>query len=443
MANFYGTSGADVLTGGSTDDTLTAYAGNDTLIGGAGNDFLKGGVGADSMVGGAGNDLYLVDDLGDIVVESLVGDGTDGVISSISYTLGQYVENLTLSASNTIGTGNGLNNNLVGTNGGSETLIGGAGNDYLSGGAGADSMEGGIGDDVYYVENVGDIVTELSGEGTDTVFTTISYTLTANVDNLTLQAAGGNISGTGNGLNNTIKGNSGNNTLTGDAGNDFLSGGLGADTMIGGVGSDTYRVDNVGDVITELSNEGSDIVQSSVSYVLGANVENLVLLGGSGNISGTGNSINNTLVGNSGSNVLIGGAGNDLMLGGTGNDTYYWGLGEGQDTLIDSDATVGNSDILSVYAGVARDQLWFKHVNNNLEVSIIGTTNKMTVSNWYSGSNNYVEQITTATGDLLSSSNVEALVAAMAAFSSHPAGATTLTPAEHTALDSVIAASWV
>lgn len=442
MANFYGTSGADVLTGGSTDDTLTAYAGNDALIGGEGNDFLKGGFGADTMVGGVGNDLYLVDDVGDIVVE-LIGKGTDSVISSISYTLGVNVENLTLNATGIVGVGNELNNNLVGTNNGSETLIGGAGNDYLSGGAGADSMEGGAGDDVYYVENVGDIVTELSGDGTDIVFSTINYTLTANVENLTLQAAGGNISGTGNALNNTIMGNSGNNTLTGDAGNDFLFGGLGADTMIGGVGGDTYRVDNVGDVVTELSNEGSDIVQSSISYVLGANVESLVLLGGSGNINGTGNSINNTIVGNSGSNVLIGGAGNDLILGGAGNDIYYWGLGDGQDTIIDSDAAVGNTDILNVYAGVARDQLWFKHVGNNLEVSIIGTADKVTINNWYSGSNNYVEQIKTATGDVLSSSNVENLVAAMAVFSLRPAGDTTLTPAEHTALDSVIAASWV
>ena len=441
MANFYGTSGADFLTGGSTDDTLTAYAGNDTLIGGEGNDFLKGGFGADTMLGGAGNDLYLVDDVGDIVVE-LIGKGTDSVISSISYTLGENVENLTLNATGIVGVGNELNNNLVGTNNGSETLISGAGNDYLSGGAGADSMEGGAGDDVYYVENVGDIVTELSGDGTDIVFSTINYTLTANVENLTLQAAGGNISGTGNALNNTIMGNSGNNTLTGDAGNDFLFGGLGADTMIGGVGGDTYRVDNVGDVVTELSNEGSDIVQSSISYVLGANVESLVLLGGSGNINGTGNSINNTIVGNSGSNVLIGGAGNDLILGGAGNDIYYWGLGEGADTIIDSDATVGNTDILTVYSGVARDQLWFKHVGNNLEVSIIGTADKVTINNWYSGSNNYVEQIKTATGDVLSSSNVENLVAAMAVFSLRPAGDTTLTPAEHTALDSVIAASW-
>lgn len=442
MANFYGTSGADVLTGGSTDDTLTAYAGNDTLIGGAGNDFLKGGFGADSMVGGAGNDLYLVDDVGDIVLE-LIGEGTDSVISSISYTLGANVENLTLNATGIVGVGNELNNNLVGTNNGSETLIGGAGNDYLSGGMGADSMEGGTGDDIYYVENAGDVVQELLNEGTDTVFTTINYTLTANVEKLTLQAAGGNISGTGNALNNTITGNSGDNTLTGDAGNDFLIGGLGADTMIGGVGADLYRVDNVGDVVTELSNEGSDIVQSSISYVLGANVESLVLLGGSGNINGTGNSINNTLVGNSGNNVLIGGAGIDLILGGAGNDTYYWGLGDGQDTIIDSDAAVGNTDILNVYAGVARDQLWFKHVGNNLEVSIIGTADKVTINNWYSGSNNYVEQIKTATGDVLSSSNVENLVAAMAVFSSRPAGATTLTPAELTALDSVIAASWV
>ncbi|HEY9605234.1 MAG TPA: hypothetical protein V6C85_26750, partial [Allocoleopsis sp.] len=260
------------------------------------------------------------------------------------------------------------NDSLYGL-GGNDTLIGYGGNDYLDGGTGNDSMRGGRGNDTYIVDSIFDIVNESSGQGIDTVKASVSYTLGSNIENLTLTGSSA-INGTGNSLNNVITGNSGNNTLNGGAGNDTLDGGagndsllggdgndslvggVGADTMNGGDGNDTYIVDNVGDVVTENSNDpsgGVDTVLSSVSYSLapgttsgqqGYGIENLTLTG-SGNLNGTGNGNNNTITGNSGNNTLDGGAGNDSLLGGNGNDSLIGGVGadtmnggDGNDTYI-------------------------------------------------------------------------------------------------------------
>lgn len=326
--------------------------GNDTLIGNSVANVLNGGVGRDTMYGRKGNDTYYVNDSGDIVDESVRGsDGTDTVRSSISFSLANTkaikgsVENLTLLGSRALsGTGNALNNTIVG-NSGSNVLSGNAGNDVLKGGAGRDTMRGGSGNDTYYVDSTGDVVDEsLSGSnGSDTIRSSISFSLANTkvvkgaVEHLTLTGTA-NIAGTGNSLHNTITGNSGANLLTGNAGNDTLNGGLGRDTMRGGSGSDTYHVDNAGDVVDESlrGSNGTDTVRSSISFSLAqsatvkGSVENLVLLG-SKNLSGTGNSLNNTITGNAGNNQLSGGAGNDVISGGAGDDVLIGGLGK--DTL--------------------------------------------------------------------------------------------------------------
>ncbi len=311
-----GTAGNDVLSGGAGRDILRGLAGNDTL---------DGKTGADTLVGGTGNDTYVVDNLGDVVTEN-PNEGTDLVLSSIAYTLSADVEDLTLSGSSAIGgTGNGLDNLLTG-NSAANTLIGGAGNDTLSGGTGADTMIGGAGNDIYVVDNVTDVIAENASEGTDLVQSGVTYTLAANVENLTLTGTTA-INGTGNALDNVLTGNTAVNTLTGGAGNDTLNGGTGADTMIGGTGNDTYVVDNTLDVVTEALNEGTDLVQSGVTYTLSANIENLTLTGTTA-INGTGNALDNILTGNSANNKLTGGDGNDTLNGGTGNDTMIGGLGD-------------------------------------------------------------------------------------------------------------------
>ncbi len=219
-----------------------------------------------------------------------------------------------------------------------DTLIGLAGKDLLDGGSGTDTLIGGLGSDTYVVDNAGDVVIENASEGNDTVQSSVTYTLSDNVENLTLTGTVA-INGTGNNLSNELIGNSANNVLTGGISKDLLDGGSGIDTLIGGLGSDTYVVDNAGDVVIENASEGNDTVQSSVTYTLSDNVENLTLTGTVA-INGTGNNLSNVLLGNSAINTLTGGAGSDLINGGAGNDILNGEAGndilegaDGDDTL--------------------------------------------------------------------------------------------------------------
>ncbi|KAF0190268.1 MAG: Na-Ca exchanger/integrin-beta4, partial [Gammaproteobacteria bacterium] len=301
------------------------------LTGNAGDDILDGGAGADTLIGGIGDDTYVVDNAGDVVTES-ADEGTDTVQSSISFSLASLpnIENVTLTGTAAIdATGNATDNRLIG-NSAANVLNADGGNDFLDGGLGADTLIGGTGDDTYVVDQAGDVVTENANEGTDTVRSAITYVLDDNLENLTLTGIG-NINGTGNAADNSITGNSGNNILTGGVGSDYLDGwagadtmigGTGADTMIGGTGDDTYVVDNAGDVVTENANEGTDTVNSAITYTLvdKPNLEDLTLTGVAA-INGAGNGSANSITGNNGANILDGGGGNDTLLGGAGDDT--------------------------------------------------------------------------------------------------------------------------
>jgi uncharacterized delta-60 repeat protein len=377
-----GTPGNDVLNGTEADDEMLGHAGADSLTGGAGNDWLdggtendtlNGGAGADTMVGGAGDDTYVVDDPGDVVSEA-VNSGTDTVNGSVTYTLFGNVERLTLTGASAInGTGNSLANvlngnaaaNTLGGGTGADTLNGGAGNDLLLGGADndrlvgndgndtldgwarTDTMVGGLGNDIYVVDNPGDVISEGASGGTDLVKSSVTFSFAvagrAELENLTLTGTSA-INGTGNAKANVLTGNSGANILNGGAdndrlyggnGNDTLDGGTGADTIGGGLGDDTYLVDNAGDVITEAASGGTDLVKSAVTFsfaVAGrAELENLSLTGTSA-INGTGNAKANVLTGNSAANVLSGVGGTDRLYGADGNDTLLGGAGA--DTLV-------------------------------------------------------------------------------------------------------------
>lgn len=403
---------------------------NNTLRGNGANNVLSGGSGSDIMIGGTGDDSYVVDAAGDVVTEA-VGEGTDLVQAGVTYTLSANIEILTLTGTTAInGTGNALDNLLTG-NSANNRLTGGAGNDTLDGGTGNDTMVGGTGDDTYVVNIATDVVTELANEGTDTVRSGVTLTLGANVENLVLTGTTA-VNGTGNALDNVLTGNSGANTLTGGAGNDTLDGGPGTDTLVGGAGNDTFVVDATTDVTTEAANEGTDAIRSSVTWTLGTNLENLTLLGAAA-LNGTGNGSNNMLTGNAGANTLTGAAGNDtldgaagndLLIGGAGSDSYVFGRGWGLDTIQENDATAGVVDQVLLGAGIVQTDTSFVRVGNNLELSVLGATDKLVMQNWYLGSQYQVEQFRYSDGTTTTNSQVAGLLSAMASFGAEAAAET-------------------
>ncbi len=294
------------------DDTLTGNSGNNILTGLGGNDTLDGGSGIDTMIGGLGDDSYYLDVAADVVTEA-VGGGTDTIFSSFTMTNRINFERLTLTGTAAINaTGLDAWDDTLTGNSGNNILTGLGGNDTLDGGAGADTMIGGLGNDSYYVDSVADAVTEAAASGTDTILSSVTLTIAANVEYLTLIGVG-NINANGDGTANILTGNQGNNAL---------NGGAGADTMIGGLGNDIYYVDTSSDVVTEAVGGGTDTIYSSVSLTIRPNVEVLVLTG-TANINATGRfSGNDTLVGNSGNNQLVGVDGTDSLTGGAGADIF-------------------------------------------------------------------------------------------------------------------------
>jgi Ca2+-binding RTX toxin-like protein len=323
-------------TGNDLNNQIIGNVGVNSLMGGAGNDFLDGKAGADNLDGGIGDDIYVVDNTSDKVIEGS-NTGIDTIQSNVSWTLGADVENLTLSGVAVINaTGNEQNNRLIGN----------AAKNVLDGKIGADVLMGLGGDDIYFIDNVADKVTENLKDGIDTINSTLNYVLGDNLENLNLLNTA--LNGTGNALNNTLVGNANFNLLIGNEGNDNLDGGSGADTLIGGIGNDTYIIDNIEDVVIEGWNGGTDkdTVQSVISYTLGKNLENLILLG-SDAINGSGNVLNNSITGNTGDNILDGKSGNDTLKGGMGNDSYY------VDSANDQITEIANSGIDNVYSSIS------------------------------------------------------------------------------------------
>ncbi len=367
--------GRDTLEGEGGNDSILGGNGDDSLTGGAGNDTLNGQAGIDTLVGGAGNDRYIYDGSADSFVE-LAGQGTDQVNASASFslTIGDNIENVVLTGSAAINaTGNELNNKLTGNGGanvlsgltGNDTLIGNNGNDTLIGGAGNDSLNGGTGTDTASYEDAAAAVTvslavagaqDTGGAGTDTL--TQLENLTGSDFNDTLTGNNGVNVLRGGAGNDVLNGGSGADTLLGEAGNDTLNGQAGNDSLAGGPGDDVYLYDGTADTFVELAGQGTDRVESSVTYTLAAgnNIEDLTLTGAAAD--GTGNELGNLITGNAGANTLSGLDGNDTLIGGTGDDTLDGGAGSDTASYADAASAV-NADLGTgaVSGGAGNDTL--------------------------------------------------------------------------------------
>ncbi|MCC8936902.1 calcium-binding protein [Bradyrhizobium sp. Arg68] len=304
--------------GNAGDNWIQGGLGSDYLIGLDGNDTLyDGGSAPDAMQGGTGDDTYVVEAVGDNLIE-FAGEGHDRVLTTLtSFTLGANIEDLKYSGIQSFtGVGNELDN----------TIQGGSGNDVLIGFGGYNVLNGGAGNDTAdYSAAPGAISVNLSsGQGlngygqTDTFFSIENITGSDNDDTII-----------GNSGNNTLNGGGGADTLVGGDGNDTLIGGAGAaNTMQGGTGNDTYIVQAVGDSITEFANEGTDLVRTGLGFlILASNVENLTHTG-SNDFTGIGNELNNLIIGGTGNDYLVGGAGNDTLIDGSGLNTLQGGNGD-------------------------------------------------------------------------------------------------------------------
>jgi len=264
---------------------------------------------------------------------------------------------------------------------------------------------------------------------------------TANADNLIgtsynniIYGLGGNDTLSGEGGNDYVNAGEGNDQLQGGDGNDTLIGGVGSDTMTGGTGNDSYYVDNLGDVVNENAGEGTDAISSSVTYVLGDNIENMTLTGTEA-INGTGNSQANQLYGNASANTLSGeggndyvnagegndqlqgGDGNDTLIGGVGSDTYLFGDTQGKDTITETAGVSGDIDTLKLTEASTDNPVIVKN-GNDLYV-FTDANDYVKITGEFQATNYGIERLEVSDGHYITRNDIQTIVDTMSAINNN------------------------
>jgi Ca2+-binding RTX toxin-like protein len=406
-----GGAGNDQITGASGFDELYGGGGNDVIVGAGGNDVIDPGTGVDRVSGGAGSDTFVFNSASssstptavglidggadaDIIELRAVGPVTAGTIEAepgrfvFGITVGTQRFEVTAVERIFFGTGDDVIGVPAGYTG-TIDMRAGRGNDSITA-EGSSKFYGDDGDDSFFLSGVfGRTVSGLvnGGAGLDRLDLDIAFTvdLTAGVaragdatysvggfEHIRASAIGGHLTtilGTaaaetievnaqfddgsvgvvfdGRGGDDILSGSKGADELRGGIGNDVIDGRLGADQLFGGLGNDIFHVDRTGDIVFENAGEGTDTAIASGSFYLYANIENLTLAAGAGNIFGVGNELANTILGNDGENLLIAGAGADIVRGGAARDAIF---GEDGD-----DQLFGDAGIDYIVGGTGKD----------------------------------------------------------------------------------------
>ncbi|MGA7180289.1 MAG: hypothetical protein WBX11_11965 [Thiobacillaceae bacterium] len=344
---------------GATGDLIFSATAGDALAGTGGNDTIAAYGANTTLSGGGGDTTFIVTDPTQVVAEAN-SNVNDAIQSSVSYVLPANVQNLTLYGQGDLSaTGNDLAN-VLSANGGNDSLIAGSG---------VATLVGGVGKDTFVVNNTADVVQAQANAASNTVQSSVNYVMPENVQTLML-TANGDLTATGNDQANVIQANNGNDTLIA---------GSGITTLVGGIGNDTFVVNNAADVVTAQANPASNTVQTSVSYVAPANVQNLTGTG-TADLSLTGNNVANmTLTANAGNDTLRGGSGSGTLVGGAGQDTFvlaaagnYTAIKAGAtDATVQLDPGLVFSDVTAVQSG------------NDLVLQVGGTASSLRVQDYF------------------------------------------------------------
>lgn len=489
---------ANILTGNAGNNVLRGGAGNDTLIGGLGRDVLIGDDGNDTyVITGQSAIISEYANEWDTVSYAELGQAIqvfwDGVIHHwddgepiMNYIFTDNLGSHISGVFNFIGTK--FNDQMSG-NDGANTITGGQGDDALAGGLGNDTYIFTLGDGkdtieetlhplgggnnvIAFAQGILPSGVQVTHSGEDLVLSygaedsiTVKRWFGANFQGIEQVRFADGTNWSASKINSMVYGAADEdwglgrdgNIVTADGHGSVLRGGIGNDifvinrwnTTVWGVtsieGSDTVSYAEMGmGVKTEWHNEtyfdkeynddGRWVYEDFFTDSVGSRIEGVHKFVGS--------RFNDQLAGDGWSNVFKGGKGDDVLSGDAGNDVYQFGRGDGADTIRENDTKAGNTDLLSFGPGIEANQLWLSRASDDLQIGIIGTSDKVTVQNWYSGSQHRVEQIKTADGKVLLDSQVQNLVQAMASFAPPAAGQTTLPSSYQNNLAPVFAANW-